>query len=455
MEEEAEREHTPHVGVDLRDARRAAEDLTGDRARVVEVGRAEEDAAEDHELEGQHDLEHVRPARVGARPAAALAVVAPGPGGDDRERLEVAVDHEGPAGAMPEADEEERDPQVDVGARRPLPRAAEREIEVVTQPGAERHVPAPPEVADARGLVGAVEVLGQLEAEELGRAARDVGVAAEVAVDLEREAVERDDDLGRAERGGVVEHAVDQVHAHEVREDDLLRHAHRDQEERVPDPLAGQPRRPVDLRQELGRAHDRAGDELREEGDVEAEADEAAARLEPPAVDVDRVAERLERVEADADGQQDVEDGRIELHPEQREDVPRRGAEEVEVLEDAEEAEVAAEADQQPSLLARLRLRAGDLEAGREVEERGEEDQPDVGRVPRHVEGAAGEEEEEQPRPRAAHGEPAVSLPGGSLLADLVALAAQPPRGPEAAQRQREEDEVVEAVEEHRRVGRF
>src|SRR5690606_39214175 len=101
----------------------------------------------------------------------------------------------------------------------------------------------------------------------------------EVGVDLEREAVETEEDLGGAERGGVVEDAIDQVHRDEIGEDDLLGQTEADEEETVADPLARQPRWPVELRQELGRAHDRAGDELREERDEEAELEEVSGGL--------------------------------------------------------------------------------------------------------------------------------------------------------------------------------
>src|SRR5205823_5755309 len=57
------------------------------------------------------------------------------------------------------------------------------------------------------------------------------------------------------------------------------------------------------LRQEIARALDRPGDELREEGDESEEADKVALRLDVAPVGVDGVAHRLERVERDADGE--------------------------------------------------------------------------------------------------------------------------------------------------------
>ena len=60
----------------------------------------------------------------------------------------------------------------------------------------------------------------------------------------------------------------------------------------------------VDLRHELAAAHDRAGDDVREERQVGREVEERPG-LEVAAVDVDDVAEGLEREERDADRQRD------------------------------------------------------------------------------------------------------------------------------------------------------
>ena len=78
------------------------------------------------------------------------------------------------------------DQEIRVGTPRPLAVAAQRQVEVVAQPGRERDVPAAPEVRERFGPVGRVEVLGQHEPEHQGEPDRHVRVAAEVEVDLER-----------------------------------------------------------------------------------------------------------------------------------------------------------------------------------------------------------------------------------------------------------------------------
>ena len=74
---------------------------------------------------------------------------------------------------------------------------AEGDVEVVAQPARERDVPATPEVLEVTCRVGRVEVHREAEAEEQGQADGDVGVAAEVAVDLHGVAPGGEDGLGR------------------------------------------------------------------------------------------------------------------------------------------------------------------------------------------------------------------------------------------------------------------
>src|SRR5690606_2170462 len=120
-----------------------------------------------------------------------------------RARLEARVDDEVPARAVPHADEEHRDPEVPEAADGPAATAAERVIHVVAKPRGERHVPAPPEVAEVDGLVRAVEIFRQANAEQARRADGDVGVAREVGVYLEGERVEGEQVLDRAVLGRV------------------------------------------------------------------------------------------------------------------------------------------------------------------------------------------------------------------------------------------------------------
>ncbi len=85
-------------------------------------------------------------------------------------------------------------------------------------------------------------------------------------------------------------------------------------------------------------AHDRPGQEMREERDVDREV-ERLGRFELAAVDVDHVADRHEREEGDGDGQADLEqrDGAAKSH--RVGDVVEVDRDEAVVLEPSEDGE--------------------------------------------------------------------------------------------------------------------
>jgi hypothetical protein len=136
-----------------------------------------------------------------------------------------------------------------------------------------------------------------------------------------------------------------------------------------------QPMLAAGLGQEGHRAHDRAGDELREERDEEGEVQEAALRGQRAPVDLDGVAEALEGVEADAVGQEDAQrlPARREAQGvEQRADVL---LEEAVVLEEGEHAEVRRQARQQPGAARARAAGVLDAEPHPPVEQRAEPEQ--------------------------------------------------------------------------------
>ena len=91
-----------------------------------------------------------------------------------------APDDEVPAGAVPQAAEEEDYPEVEVGARGAVAVAAEGDVEVVAHEGPEGDVPAAPELSDAGRGVGVVEVFGETETHDAPQADGHVAVAGEV-----------------------------------------------------------------------------------------------------------------------------------------------------------------------------------------------------------------------------------------------------------------------------------
>ena len=101
--------------------------------------------------------------------------------------VQVLPNDERPGGAMPDAGDHHGQEHVPIRAPRTAPAPAQREIEIVLEPGGETDVPAVPEIAQAGGGVRIVEVQHQPKAHELGDAAGHVGVTTEIEVDLPAE----------------------------------------------------------------------------------------------------------------------------------------------------------------------------------------------------------------------------------------------------------------------------
>jgi hypothetical protein len=162
--------------------------------------------------------------------------------------------------------------------------------------------------------------------------------------DLHRVGVDADEHLERRVLVGRAEHLVHDVGGEVVRDHHLHEQPRADQEERARSVHIARIAGRRDLRDELARSHDRAGDEMREEGQVRGEGPEAD-RHEVAPVHVDEVADPHEREEGDADREHDRPRRERDVEAREGEQVVRRGDEEVVVLEVAEEPEVSGEGD--------------------------------------------------------------------------------------------------------------
>ncbi|WP_241738943.1 hypothetical protein [Pontibacter beigongshangensis] len=170
---------------------------------------------------------------------------------------------------------------------------------------------------------------------------------------------------------------------------------------------------------------DGPGHQLWEEGDEEGEDARVALGPDAAVVDVDGVAHGLEGVEGDAHGQQQPEGGGGVVQAQQAGQVTGGRAEEVQVLEGEEDAQVGDEAEPEPGL-APVPLLVGVAAhhaAAGVVDEGGEGQQQGVVHAPAHVEGVAGRQ---QQGPAEAVGQQVVEQHHG-----------------------REEDQELEGVEQH------
>ena len=212
-----------------------------------------------------------------------------------------------PAGTVPQAAENHGENVVEISAEFAVSVAAEGNVEVVAQPCGEGDVPAAPEVGRVLRFERRVEVLLELITEQQCKADGHIGVAGEVAIQLEGEAEPAEQVLHAGVEHGIVEHAVDEVAADVVGNNDLLDEAGHDEHHTFAHHSAGGGTVGADLRQDVDGAHHRAGQQRREEGEREGVVEQVALRFELAAVDVDDVADGAEGEERNAGGKDDVE----------------------------------------------------------------------------------------------------------------------------------------------------
>ena len=97
-----------------------------------------------------------------------------------------APEHKGPACAVPETRAEEYNPLVADGLCFAFPVAAERNVEIFTEPCGQRNMPAPPEFSNRGGAVRIIEVFRECESEQPPHADCHIAVTGKIIVDLKR-----------------------------------------------------------------------------------------------------------------------------------------------------------------------------------------------------------------------------------------------------------------------------
>ena len=190
---------------------------------------------------------------------------------------------EGDACAVPESAKKHGDHQVHISPGRAFPVSSQRDVKVVPEEAGKCHVPAPPEVDDACGLVGGVEIEGEFQPEQVGDADGHVGIAGEIEIDLEGVCQRPDPCLAHGEGAGALRRELEDGRGgfrKVVRDDYFFEKAHCKHSEadgKTSGTEAG------DLRFELGDEFpvvDKwAGDEMGEKGNEENVVPEAVAGL--------------------------------------------------------------------------------------------------------------------------------------------------------------------------------
>ena len=268
--------------------------------------------------------------------------------------------------------------------------AAQRDVHILPEPGAQRDMPPPPVFGNAAGKIRVVEIFQEFKAQHPSQADGHIGVAGKIKVDLKGKgnSAQPGGQRGQAfpRQGG---HGIPQQ-AHLVGQQHLFAQPHR----KAVDAAGKKPGAflPADqLPLHCFVLHNRPGDQLREQRDIGAEGNGVFLRCHRPAVNIDDVAERLEGVKADADGQCQFQQGQVAagqgvhaLH------------QQVGVLKDAQRPDIPRDAENKdrlgPSMLLAL-LQGGHRQSAQVVEQDGGKHQPDIHRLSPGVKKQAGQQQ--------------------------------------------------------------
>ncbi len=206
---------------------------------------------------------------------------------------------------MPYTGYRPHDQQIDYRARKSPAAAAKREVDVTLEPVAQSDVPAPPEFRHTVAHIGVVEVLRECEPHHLAQTYRHVGIAAEIEVDLERECQYSKPGCDRRQAAVVQSLDLSPQQTDVVCDEHFLAKSHDETGDSVADHLFGDGAL-VYLVLDILVSYDRSCDYLGEQRDERHEACRVLLHLDIPAIEINGVAHRLEREEADSYRQRKV-----------------------------------------------------------------------------------------------------------------------------------------------------
>ncbi len=176
--------------------------------------------------------------------------------------------NERPIGSVPQAREEENNHRIGDGARFAATASAERDIDIIDEPGIETDMPTAPEFAHIPAEIREKEIITEAESEEFGRAERHIAIAGEVAINLDGiEDGRKEQCAGRIGRI-IAPNGID-IHGAVIRNDYFFEQSPEELAATVDSEIIGENASLTNLRQELGRPFNRAGKEFGEEADVE------------------------------------------------------------------------------------------------------------------------------------------------------------------------------------------
>ena len=299
--------------------------------------------------------------------------------------VQTAPDDEGPACAVPETADEEYEEEVEIVSCLGATVAAERYVEIIAEPCGKADVPSCPEFLDGSCSVGAVKVLHEANAHDSRATDGDIRITGEVAIDLYGEENGSDDDTKTGGFRRIVINGVDEFRD-QIGNDDLFEETDRHFLQADEGVIRFELMICLKLGKQIVGTLDRSRNELREEGNEERVPTEVLFRLDLAAINVDNVGKRLEGIEGDTDGEDELKRDEIRFSAEEIPDGNGGIRKEVEILEEKQNAERRDERHGKPEFLSALTFRFLNDNGADEGNRCREENEEDQRRIPIHIE---------------------------------------------------------------------
>ena len=254
---------------------------------------------------------------------------------DERQKQNCMIgspSNESPVGAMPETAQQENDKRVANHLCLRAAAAAQRNIDVIAEPCRQRNVPPAPKLGNVAAEIRNVEIAHKPDTEQLRRSDGNVGIAREVAVNLEGE---KNGSQKQCAAALVLISTENLIHINGtiISHHDFLEQAPKDLLHAVDGFVIIEFPRLLKLRQEICGTLDRSSHQLRKETHESEKLHNVMCRLQFTAINVNAVAQGLENVETDADRQNDFQQQAIGLSIEKQ--IGKGCDEKVVVLENA------------------------------------------------------------------------------------------------------------------------
>ena len=273
-----------------------------ERRKIVpdgpKIGQGKDDPAKDNQQQGIEALHHTG--------GFLQRLLQPHLFDDENDTVVKPPQQEVPAGAMPQAGQPPHDDEIQNLSGQAAPVAAQRDIHILPEPGSQRNMPPPPVFGNAAAQIRVIEVFQELKAQHFSQPNGHIGIAGKVKVNLEG----KGDGAQPGRPGGKTcprqrRHGIPQG-AHLVRDEHLFPQAYGE-----PSDARGKLRRCFPAVRELFLhrfvLHDGPCDELREQRDIGAKGDGILLCRHGASVYINDIAERLEGVKADTDGQRQLQ----------------------------------------------------------------------------------------------------------------------------------------------------